>query len=103
MSGGHVGRTEIIPKIKVTVTNKRLFRTVPNALSDKTILQNYFLNCFSSKVMREKKSLTVKTFVLLKRLKNKQILISMHHLVIKLPLEPFGSRQFAKKIKSNTQ
>ena len=48
-------------------------------------------------------SLTVKTFVLLKRLKNKQILISMHHLVIKLPLEPFGTMQFAKKIKFNTQ
>ena len=34
-------------------------------------------------------------------MKNKQIVIPMHHFVIKLPLEPFGIRLFAKKIKSD--
>ena len=53
--------------------------------------------------MRQKKSLRVKTFVSRKRLKNKQILIPMHHFVIRLPLEPFGTRLFAKKIKSYTK
>ena len=47
--------------------------------------------------MREKKSLRVKKFVSRKRLKNKQILIPMHHFVIRLPLEPFGTRLFAKR------
>ena len=45
------------------------------------------MNCFSYKVW-EKKSLMVQTSVWRKRLKNKQIAISMHHFVIRLPLEP---------------
>ena len=53
--------------------------------------------------MRKKKSLRVKAFLLRKRLKNKQIVIAMHHFVIKLPLEPFGTRLFAKKIKSDAK
>ena len=51
----------------------------------------------------KKKSLRVKTIVLRKRLKNKQIVIPMHHFVIKLPLEPFGTKLFAKKIKPDAK
>ena len=46
-------------------------------------------------------SLRVKTFVLRTRLKNKQTLIQMHYQ--RLPLEPFGTRLFAKKIKSDAK
>ena len=35
-----------------------------------------------------KKPLRVKALALRKRLKNKQIVIPMHHFVIRLPLEP---------------
>ena len=70
MSDGHFKRTEMIPKIKI----KGLFRTIPSTLFDRTIKY-------------EKKSLRVKTFVLRKRLKNKQIVILMHLFVTRLPLE----------------
>ena len=43
------------------------------------------------------KSLRVKTFVVRKRLKSKQIVIQMHHFIIRLPLEPFGTRQLSKR------
>ena len=69
-------------KSKVRLQLKGLFRTIPNTLFDQNILWNYFLNCFSYKVW-EKKSLKVKKFVLRKRLKNKQIVILMHHFVLK--------------------
>ena len=42
----------------------------------------------------------MKTFVLRKRLKNKQIAIPMHHFVIRFS---FGIRLFAKKIKSDAK
>ena len=74
-------------KLKLWSQPKSIFRTIPNTTFDKTILQNYFLNCFSYKIW-EKKSLSVKIFVLRERLKNKQIAIPMHHIVIRLPLEP---------------
>ena len=54
-------------KIKVTVTTKRPLSNLPNKLFDKTILQNYFLNCFSYKVWE--KSLLGWKHVLRKRLK----------------------------------
>ena len=86
VSEGHVGNDtkNQIPGYnqKVFFEPKGLFRTIPNTLFDKN-----FLNCFSYKVW-EKKSLRLKTFVLCKRLKNKQIVIPMHHFVIRLPLKP---------------
>ena len=84
MSEGHVGRTcQKWYQKSNSLLPKGLSRTIPNTLFDKN-----FLNCFSYKVW-EKKSLRVKTFVLLcKRLKNKQIVIPMHHFVIRLPLKP---------------
>ena len=50
-----------------------------------------------------KNYLWVKTFALRKRLKNKQIVIPMHYFVIRLPLEPFRTRLFAKKIKCDVK
>ena len=86
---------------KIRLQPKGLFRTIPNTLLDKTILEiKLFSDFFSYKVLG-KKYLRVKTFVLCKRLKKKQIVIPMHHFVIRLPLEPFGTRLFAKKIKCN--
>ena len=89
-------------KSKLHLKAKCLFRTIPNTLSDKTILQNYFLNCFSYNIW-EKKFLRVKTFVLRKRLKNKQVLIPVYHLVIRLLLGTFWTRLFTKKIISDAK
>ena len=89
-------------KWKLRLQPKGLFRTIPNTLFDKTILWNYFLNCFCYKVW-EKKSLRVKTFLLRKRLKNKQIVIAMHHFVIKLFLEPFLEPGYLPKISNLMQ
>ena len=50
-----------------------------------------------------KNYLWVKTCALRKRLKNKQIVVPMHHFVIRLPLEPFITRSFTKKIKSDVK
>ena len=76
-------------KIKVTVTTKRPLSNLPNKLFDKTILQNYFLNCFSYKVWE--KSLLGWKHVLRKRLKKtQQIVVPMHHFAIKLPMKPPG-------------
>ena len=84
MSEGHVGNDT---KNQIPGYNQKTFFEPKGLFRTNTLFDKNFLNCFSYKVW-EKKSLRVKTFVLCKRLKNKQIVIPMHHFIIRLPLKP---------------
>ena len=89
-------------KSKLRSQPKGLFRTIPNTLFDKAFFKIIIWTVLAIK-HEKKKSLRVKTIVLRKRLKSKQIVIPRHHFVIKLPLEPFGTKLFAKKIKPDAK